>query len=525
MSADRPIRYGSELPRIFTPPLRELTPDTSLGFEFLDFVDAIGVELFPWQRWFAIHALELLPNGRPRFRTLVLLVARQNGKTTILKLLALYWMAVLGQPLVIGTAQNLDIAEETWAATVDLAEQVPELAYQIEAVDRGAGKKALKLKTGERYKVASTKGRGGGRGLTGDLVQMDELREHTNWQAWSAVSNTTMARGSALVIAASNAGDLSSVVLRSLRFTCMSDPRTVGVEPAEVASFGILPGNDADEPDEIESDSIGIFEWSAHPKRGIWDRDGWAEGNPSLGYTITDAAMAGNARIAKAGGDAEWGYRTENLCQWRPTAGGGPFPDGAWEAGTDDRSEIAPDSRLCACVDTADGREVTHVAVAGYRPDGNVHVEIIATRVGLEWALPWLSDPERPVWAATTLQANGAPVSSLLDALEASTLPDVKWGGADLPKACGMLYDLVRLPTDEDAGKLRVYHLPQPVLDVPAATAVTKPLGDGGWVFDRKRSPQDCAPMMAAAGAVWLLLNLPPEIGPSAYESHDLMIV
>ncbi len=227
-----------------------------------------------------------------------------------------------------------------------------------------------------------------------------------------------------------------------------------------------------------------------------------------------ESALAATAKIATAGGEAEWTFRTENLCQWRPTAGGGPYPDSAWEAGTDERSFIAPGSRLCACVDTAAERDITHVAVAGYRPDGHVHVEIIATRVGTEWVLPWLTAPERPVWSSVTIQANGAPVSSLLDQAEATTLPMVRWGGADLAKGCGMLYDLVRLPDAEDpddVDKLRVFHLPQPVLDVPAATAITKPLGDGGWVFDRRRSPQDCAPQMAAAGAVWLLLRPPDE--------------
>ena len=41
---------GIETPRIYTPPLRELTPDTSLGFEIIDFAETVlHIDLIPWQ--------------------------------------------------------------------------------------------------------------------------------------------------------------------------------------------------------------------------------------------------------------------------------------------------------------------------------------------------------------------------------------------------------------------------------------------------------------------------------------------
>ena len=59
---------------------------------------------------------------------MVLLVARQNGKSTFMQALALWCMYVEGAPLVIGTAQNLDIAEEQWTGAVEIAQGVPELS-------------------------------------------------------------------------------------------------------------------------------------------------------------------------------------------------------------------------------------------------------------------------------------------------------------------------------------------------------------------------------------------------------------
>jgi hypothetical protein len=53
--------------------------------------------------------------------------------------------------------------------------------------------------------------------LSSDLVLLDELREHHNWDAWSAVTKTTLARPAPQVLRFSNAGDKSSIVLASLR--------------------------------------------------------------------------------------------------------------------------------------------------------------------------------------------------------------------------------------------------------------------------------------------------------------------
>jgi hypothetical protein len=90
---------GAVEPRIFPAPLRELTPDTSFGFDVIDFArDVLGTPLDPWERWLVIHAGELLPDGRPRFRTVLAIVARQNGKSFLMRVLILYWMFVERSP-------------------------------------------------------------------------------------------------------------------------------------------------------------------------------------------------------------------------------------------------------------------------------------------------------------------------------------------------------------------------------------------------------------------------------------------
>ena len=124
---------GYTTPRLLTEPLVTgppgpcgcgcpLTPETSLGFQAVAFAeDVVGVALLPWQRYWLIHALELAAPGRFRYRTVLTLVGRQNGKTTLLKIVALWAMYMGHAQLVLGAAQSLDIARESWQGAVQLA--------------------------------------------------------------------------------------------------------------------------------------------------------------------------------------------------------------------------------------------------------------------------------------------------------------------------------------------------------------------------------------------------------------------
>jgi phage terminase large subunit-like protein len=261
-----------------------LTPATSLGFSAVDFAqEVLGIRPLPWQRWLLIHAHELRPDGRFRFRTLVVLVARQNGKTSIVEVKNLWKMFVLGVPLVIGTAQNLDISEESWDKAVEIIEGTPELAAEVAHIDRTNGKKAIRTTGGSRWKIAAASRRGG-RGLSGDDVNLDELREHQTWDAWGAVSKTTMARRNAQVWAFSNAGDDKSIVLNELQKQARAAAENPELDP-----------------------TLGLFEWSApddvkctcgkpdamhEPDCRLLDRAAWAAANPSLGYTVTEEALS-----------------------------------------------------------------------------------------------------------------------------------------------------------------------------------------------------------------------------------------
>lgn len=485
---------GSTEPRIFPAPLRELTESTSLGFAFDGFCrDVCGTELLPWQRWLGIHALEIEGDlggeWSFRWRTVCVLVARQNGKTEFLKLLTLFFMYVLGSKLAIGTAQNLDIAEEVWAEAVDTAETTPALASEIASVSRRNGARALNLEGGERYKVVAAS-RKGGRGLSADLVSMDELREQQNWDAWGAVTKTTMARPNAQVWTFSNAGDATSVVLRHLR---VQGHRLCGDPDGLAATIGaeLTEGIDTDDG------TLAVYEWSAPPECPVDDVDAWAMANPSLGYGfLTERAL----RSAMAT-DPEAVFRTECLCQWVEARVTAPFPEGAWEAGTDRFSSMPKSAELSFGIDVSANRSMTAIAVCGRRYDALPHIEVVAYRTGFAWVRDWLAK-QAPCRVA--LQARGAPVSSHIDELRSiKGVEVVECAGRDIGAWCGRFYDAVSASVGEgDAAELR--HRPQPALDAAAACAQIRALGDGAWGWDRKGSPDDISPLVACTMAYGL---------------------
>ena len=454
---------------------------------------------------------------------MIVLVARQNGKSTLAQVLALFFLYVRAAGLVIGTAQNLDIAEEVWQGAVDIAEDVPDLAEEIRKVVRVNGKKSLELQSGPRYKVQAANRRGG-RGLSGDLVIMDELREHQSWDAWGAVTKTTLARAYAQIWALSNAGDATSVVLRHLRkqaHLALGDPDGLAQQ------IGALPGSGDEEIDESveelgDDDSLGVFEWSAPPGCALDDPEGWKSANPSLGYTLSERALRSAMHT-----DPEWVFRTECLCQWSDGTLEGPFPPDSWAKGTDAMSEIPLSSPLSFCVDVASDRSHAHIGVAGQRADGQWHVEIVASRFGTEWVVPWVRErasADEPM--RVVMQARGCPASGLIDSLkEVEGVTVIEWQGKDLGIGAGRVWDMVAGQVIEGHSSQLVFHRPQPVLDVAAAVAVTRPVGDGAWLWDRVKSPADIAPLVAVTGALWdaTMVEEAPQV--SAYESHALTFV
>ena len=515
---------GSETPRIYTPPLRELTPDTTLGYEIIDFAtEVLEISLLPWQKWLLIHAFEVIETGsdwRLRFRNVQTRVARQNGKTTLGCVIALYFLYALEVGLVLGTAQDVSNAEDTWQSCVEMAESNKQLAEAIKHVWYTNGSKRLQLVGNRDYRVRASN-RKAGRGKSADLVLMDELREHQTWEAWAALSKTGMARKNALMWCMSNAGDGTSVVLRHFRIRAHAQ---LGDPDGIVRALGESELN-ADE--SADGSALGLFEWSAPPDADPGDVNAWAQANPSLGYTIELPTI----KAAYADDPADV-FKTECLCQWVTSVVTPPFPVNAWDAGKDEQSTIRKDSPLWWGVDISADRAHASIAVCGKRQDDTWHVELAEYRSGTGWLAKWFltTAPNYPGGMRVALQSKGAPIASMMDVIAAvEGVEIVECAGRDVAGWCGRLYDAVAACDEEsEIDAVPVHHITQPALDLAANIASTRPMGDGAWAWDRNKSMEDISPLVAATmafGAATQVKDIKTKVYDSIYNERGLLVV
>jgi hypothetical protein len=278
-------------------------------------------------------------------------------------------------------------------------------------------------------------------------------------------------------------------------------------------------------------DSLGIFEWSAEPNCNLNDREAWAQANPSLGYGfLTERALQSAMNT-----DPEPIFRTECLCQWVEHLLPQPFPDGAWDGGIDEGSGIAAESQLYFGIDMSNDRRWTSIGVCGLREDGQWHIEVVARRIGTEWAIDWFRARAIRQNMKLAFQGRGAPVSGLAEQIcTINGVERISIEGSDLPSGWGRFWDGIAasapvVPGETPRGGARIYHLPQPVMDVPAKTMQVRQMGGGAEVPDRTKSPDDIAPLCAcimAFTAATMVTKKETKIYESAYaQGASLMFV
>jgi hypothetical protein len=116
-------------------------------------------------------------------------------------------------------------------------------------------------------------------------------------------------------------------------------------------------------------------------------------------------------------------------------------------------------------------------------------------------------------------QSRGAPVAGLAEQI--CTLPGVERyaiEGPDLTNGWGRFYDGICACLPERGGGAKIYHLPQPVLDMPGKTMQLRQMGGGVELPDRVKSPDDIAPLFACIMA-FAAATKPAQAGKKIYES------
>jgi hypothetical protein len=484
---------GKPEPRVWTPPLRDLTdPAASWGYDFIAFCELIGYRLDPWQRWLALHLGELFPDGSPRYRKGIILVARQNGKTLFTRLLILYWMFVERVPEIVATSTDRAAAKRSWKKVVELAEGVDLLAEQLPARHTALqiGEEDFWNSYGSHYRFAAPTRRAG-RGDTLPRALLDELREHRTRDTWDAVVPAMNAVADALVVCISNEGDAESVVLHEEYDAAETFIDTGEGDPRTFLAAWSAPSGTA--PDDVEA---------------------LAQANPGLGHRVQLDALLGQARAAMAaGGETLARFKIEIMCQ-RVDLLESAIRIEDWKAcgiKRDQAVDLAQHRRdLVLCFDVAqDNSHATLTAAATL--DGITHLEVIAAWDGYEARkqlradLPeWLKriKPRKCVWFP------GGPAAAVADQWAGRRVANVLMEpirAEDVVRAC--------MGLEEQAAATHLRHTHDPLQDLHIRQTQQLPQGDG-WRFARRgQAPIDAS--YAAAGAVHAARVL-PKLGPVA---------
>lgn len=508
-----PKLLGRTEPRLWTKPLRELTSDTSLGFEVIDFArEILGVELYPWQCWLLIHALELLADGQYRFRRVIVLVARQQGKTTLASVLASWWLYVDSArhpdrvpPMkfkIVGVAQNLDIAREPWAAVKLWCDPKPETAEESDLAIRALqnatakvsdtnGKESIVARSRAHYEIRAAKN---ARGKPAARVLMDEMREQKEWAAWNAVSQTTKSFWNGMLFGLSNAGDAGAVVLRTQRDAAMADilewESYVEAGIATIEDF--VNGRDT---------SLALFEWSAPDDCAKDDVDGILQANPSIGY----GSMTVQSAIADIRGMTDAGYRTEVLCQWVTSRVVSFIDIKEW---TNRQRPIADISirkgtRTVWGVDTSHDRSMTWISAATFTEDGKPFTTVRISRAGMLWVPDYLEQlADASGHREVVLQGRGVAAVEFIEPLEKRGLTVHALEGGTFALATGRIRDRVL------SGDLVIIN--QPDVDIAVEGGVVTNYAENMAWSRRGSLPVDISGLVSETNALYGLEVLEP---------------
>ena len=330
---------GATKPRLQSVPLK--------GKNKLDDVkqlcEIIKMPLLPWQEYVLKDMLTVDTKGKWIRKTNLLLIARQNGKTHLARMLILAHL-IKWETNVLIMSSNRSMALDTFRQVTDILENNDHLKGFVKQIRYANGTESIEMLNGTRLDVvAATRDGSRGRSVNG-LLFIDEVREISE-EGFRAATPVTRAHPNSHTLLCSNAGDAFSTVLNDLRERAISYPPK----------------------------SFGFYEYSAPQYCKIDDRNAWALANPSLGYTITEEAL----EEAIATSPIE-NTRTETLCQWIDSLSS-PWPHGVLEDTSDNTLEMSAGAYTVFGFDVSPSRRNGSLVAGQLLPDGRIGIGILET--------------------------------------------------------------------------------------------------------------------------------------------------
>lgn len=384
------------------------------------------------------------------------------------------------------TAHLFKTSREAFEDHVRLIQSAREFESRVQKIQYANGEEAILLKSGARMDYLA-RSKGGGRGLGGKRVVIDEALFFTGEQA-GAILPILAARQNTQIDYLSSAAKRESVYLRRLT----------------------KRGRDGGDP------SLILAEFAA---RGGWDDPGCSSGAQCLhvvgtpGCSLDNVELYAEANPAVASGRVSLEFLRSMRLSLPPLEFGREFL--GWdEPGDDMLGQAIPPANWAACTDETSqfvGRPVlavaasrdgasASIAAAGMREDGVPHVELIEHRRGTDWVVERCAElkKHRPVAWVVDKKTHAA---TLLPELKAAGIRPREMNTNECGQACAGLQNAVR--------DRQLRHLGDEVLTAAVAGAARRDIGDGLWAWSAKTSEVDIVTLVAVTNALWGLQVTP----------------
>ncbi len=467
---------GVQTPRIHS----KLTDLPSKGQDMIDLATELGINLMEWQRFVCIHGHKIRADGRWAHSELGLIMARQQGKSTLMMLRILTGMFVWGEGLQLASAHRLTTSLETFRQIVGLIEKNPRLEKEVKKIRWQHGAEEIELFGNRRFVVKAANN--AARGLSKpETIHLDELREYKDEDAWSSMRYSMMAAKNPQVWIYSSAGDQHSVILNKLRERAIAS-----------ATSG---------------DPIGWFEWSAEPDAPILLPSGemnwsaFAQANPSLGITIHPDNLKAVIN------DPPDIVRTEVLAQWVDTINSAidaqkwglcqsdPIPLDP-EAPTWLGLDLSPDRKFAALVATQrlSGERFNLVLLHTWSNDYSINDLAVANDIA----------PYVRKYNTQTVAYSKRTAQAVASRLVPAGIPITDMDGAIYAESCDRWLGAIN--------SHRLQHGGQDELTQQTLSAAKLPYGDGSWIIGRRASRVAVCAAVASALATYFATQVETEI-------------
>lgn len=496
-------RYGLTCPPRWGTPRHPDRP--SLGPKLWKVMAKLGAPPMPWQKYVSDVALEIDPDtGLFAHREVGLSVSRQQGKTELCLAAQIHRALAWPRQNIVYAAQTRNDARKRWEDEFWEKISGSDLAKRAR-IRKTNGNEAI-LWPGTRSRMgitANTEKAGHGPPL--DLGFIDEAFAHTDDRLEQAFSPAMLTRPMAQLWWASAGGTTNSVWLNK--------KREMGRALIEALFAALAEDLAAVRP------TAAYFEWYAPEDMPRDDPATWRATLPALGHTVTEAVI--RAELEKMAADPSAFDRAYLNRTRKPTPPSDPnVPKAKW-AGLVDKTSRPVASSVALAIDVSQDRKHAAIGAASLRPDGRVHLEVVAHRPGTDWVVPAvvkLSALWKPV--AVAVASAGAPAGSLIDDLVAAGIDVPKdkdepqrgdlavMRSGDITEACGQMADAMNQGT--------AVHIDQVPLTAAVNGARTRRVGDA-WTLDRTNSLTEISPLCAVTFARWALLIR----GPHVLEDYD----